>query len=230
MYIEERRKAPRGNSVEQVAQRIREGILRGRYAQGQRLIERDLIEESGFGRSTVREAFGRLASEGLVELVPNRGATVRRLSRKELVEHFQIRELLEGLAARLAAAAPAGHAARARALVLQADLTADPDSGREFQDRELALHRLLLELGGSAQLARLLSRMHVPLSTAQVGQAMGREQFQLARRAQLEILKAVNEARPDAAEAAMRQHLRLVGEWMQAQPDSAFGAEKPSLA
>lgn len=226
MYIEERRKTPRGNSVEQVAQRIREGILRGRYAQGQRLIERDLIEESGFGRSTVREAFGRLASEGLVELVPNRGATVRRLSRQELVEHFQIRELLEGLAARLAAAAPAGHAARTRALSLQADLAADPDSGREFQDRELALHRLLLELGGGAQLARLLSRMHVPLSTAQVGQAMGREQLQLARRAQMEILKAVNDARPEAAEAAMRQHLRQVGEWMQAQPDSAFGAEK----
>ena len=59
MEFQERRKTPRGNSVEQLAQRIRDGILRGRYAQGQRLIERDLIEESGFSRSTVREAFGR---------------------------------------------------------------------------------------------------------------------------------------------------------------------------
>ena len=226
MYIEERRKTPRGNSVEQVAQRIREGILRGRYAQGQRLIERDLIEESGFGRSTVREAFGRLASEGLVELVPNRGATVRRLSRQELVEHFQIRELLEGLAARLAAGAPGTHPAHARVRALHAELAADADAGRDFQDRELALHRLLLELGGSAQLARLVSRMHVPLSTAQVSQAMSREQFQRAHRAQLDILQAVLEARPDAAEAAMRLHLRQVGGWMQAQPDSAFGAER----
>ncbi|MFZ4652033.1 MAG: GntR family transcriptional regulator [Rubrivivax sp.] len=230
MYIEERRKTPRGNSVEQVAQRIRDGILRGRYAQGQRLIERDLIEETGFGRSTVREAFGRLASEGLVELVPNRGATVRRLSRQELVEHFQIRELLEGLAARLAAGAAASHAARPRATALLAELRADPESGRDFQDRELALHRLLLELGGGAQLARLLSRMHVPLSTAQVSQALSREQLQGARRAQLKILQAVTEARPDDAEAAMRLHLRQVGVWMQAQPDAAFGADRRPAA
>jgi hypothetical protein len=104
--------------------------------------------------------------------VPNRGATVRRLSRQELVEHFQIRELLEGLAARLAAGAPGTHPAHARVRALHAELAADADAGRDFQDRELALHRLLLELGGSAQLARLVSRMHVPLSTAQVSQAM----------------------------------------------------------
>lgn len=226
MEFQERRKTPRGNSVEQLAQRIRDGILRGRYAQGQRLIERDLIEESGFSRSTVREAFGRLASEGLVELVPNRGATVRRLSRKELVEHFQIRELLEGLAARLAAGAAADAELRERALKLRAQLLSDPGAGLEFRERELALHQLLLAMGASAQLNRLLSRMHVPLSTAQVSQFLNREQFERARRAHTEILRAVADGQPDESEAAMRQHLRQVGEWMQAQPDSAFGAER----
>jgi DNA-binding GntR family transcriptional regulator len=150
-------------------------------ARGQRLIERDLIEQSGFGRSTVREAFGRLASEGLVELVPNRGATVRRLSRKELVEHFQIRELLEGLAARLAAGSATDAELRRQALELRTELLADRDSGGEFHERELALHRMLMTMGANAQLSRLLSRMHVPLSTAQVSQSLSREQFQRAR-------------------------------------------------
>jgi len=226
MEFQERRKTPRGNSVEQLAQRIREGILRGRYAQGQRLIERDLIEESGFGRSTVREAFGRLASEGLVELVPNRGATVRRLSRKELTEHFQIRELLEGLAARLAATAAADAAQRGPALELHAAMLADGQAHLDFRERELALHRLLLAMSANAQLARLLSRLHVPLSTAQVSQSLTGEQLQRARRAQLEIVRAVAQGQPDEAEAAMRQHLREVGEWMRTQPDSAFGAER----
>jgi DNA-binding GntR family transcriptional regulator len=226
MEFQERRKTPRGNSVEQLAQRIREGILRGRYAQGQRLIERDLIEESGFGRSTVREAFGRLASEGLVELVPNRGATVRRLSRKELREHFQIRELLEGLAARLAAEAAADPVQRGRALQLHAHMLADPQAGLDFRERELSLHRLLLDMSANAQLARLLSRLHVPLSTAQVSHSLTGEQLQRARRAQLEIVRAVAQGQPDEAEAAMRQHLREVGEWTRMQPDSAFGAER----
>ena len=226
MEFQERRQTPRGNSVEQLAQRIRDGILRGRYAQGQRLIERDLIEETGFGRSTVREAFGRLASEGLVELVPNRGATVRRLSRQELLEHFQIRELLEGLAARLAAVAASDPAQRAQALALHAQMVDDPQGGLAFRERELALHRLLTTLGSNAQLNRLLSRLHVPLSTAQVSQTLSVEQLQRAHHARLDILRAVADAQPDAAESAMRRHLRQVGDWMLEQPDSAFGARR----
>ena len=225
--FQERRKSPRGNAVELLAQRIRDGMLWGRYAQGQRLIERDLIEETSFGRSTVREAFGRLASEGLVELVPNRGATVRRLSRMELAEHFQIRELLEGLAARLAAGAASAPELRRQVLELRATLVADPDSGLDFRERELALHRLLLTMSGNGQLTRLLSRLHVPLSTAQVSRAMSRDQLQRARRSQIEILRAVADGEPEAAEAAMRLHLRQVGEWMQAQPEGALGADRP---
>jgi DNA-binding GntR family transcriptional regulator len=81
-------------------------------------------------------------------------------------------------------------------------------------------------MGANAQLSRLLSRMHVPLSTAQVSQSLSREQFQRARQAQLEVLRAVADGQPDEAEAAMRQHLRQMGQWMQDQPDAAFGAER----
>lgn len=218
-------KTRRGESVDQVVFRIREGILRGRFAQGQRLIARDLTNELGFSRGTVREAFGHLASEGLVDLIPNRGATVRRLSRKEIVELFQIRELLEGLSARLAAAAAADKRNKQRVLALRKLVRVDVDSHLAFHEQNVEIHGLLLEIGGNAQLAQLMAKLHVPFVMAQVRQSMGREQIERSQREHLDILRAVAEADPDAAEAAMRRHLRNTGTWMQGLPDSAFGSD-----
>src|SRR3546814_7375523 len=92
-----------GDTVERVAAILKEQILDGSLAPGQRLISRDLIEELGISRGPLREAFRRLAADRLIELIPNRGAVVRRLSRAEIINLFQIREALEGQAARLAA-------------------------------------------------------------------------------------------------------------------------------
>ena len=74
-----------------------------RLVSGQRLVEADLTREFGISRALLREAFRQLAAEGAIELVPNRGAEVRRLTRAEALELFEIRTELEGMAARRAA-------------------------------------------------------------------------------------------------------------------------------
>lgn len=66
--------------------RIKEGIRSGRYAPGQRLIESDLATEYGLKRGPVRDALRILAGDGVVELVPQKGARVRRLSKADFVE------------------------------------------------------------------------------------------------------------------------------------------------
>jgi DNA-binding GntR family transcriptional regulator len=211
----------RGESVDQVVRSIREGILAGRFAQGQRLIARDLTDSLGFSRSTLREAFGHLASEGLVELIPNRGATVRRLSRREIAELFQIRELLEGLSARLAAAQVA--ATRARKPVQTVIAQIDPKTElRQFHAQNLLVHGTLLQLGGNQQLAQLMARLNVPFIMSQVRQSMHAEQIARSQREHIQILRAVAAGDPDAAEAAMRAHLRNTGDWVMTLPDSAF--------
>ena len=92
-----------GEAVDAVFQTIRHGIISGRFAPGQRLVIRDLAEEIPYSRSTFREALRRLAAERLVSLIPNRGAAVQRLTPREMADLFEIRELLEGQAARRAA-------------------------------------------------------------------------------------------------------------------------------
>lgn len=85
---------------EQVLELIREAILDFRYKPGQRLIERELIEQTGVSRTTIREVLRELAAEGLVETVPQKGAIVVVPTREEAAEIYEVRGALEALAAR----------------------------------------------------------------------------------------------------------------------------------
>lgn len=84
---------------DQVLDVVRQGILDFRLRPGQRLIERELMEQLDVSRATVREVIARLASEGLVTIIPQRGAVVTVLSEEEAADIYEMRVCLEGLAA-----------------------------------------------------------------------------------------------------------------------------------
>src|ERR1700726_1214329 len=87
---------------DEILARLRDHIVEGNIADGGRVPERQLCEMLGISRTPLREALKVLASEGLVELLPNRGARVRQLSEHDLAELFDVMGGLEGLAGRLA--------------------------------------------------------------------------------------------------------------------------------
>ncbi|MFJ3804370.1 GntR family transcriptional regulator [Streptomyces sp. NPDC090088] len=93
----------RGNTVDRVVDAIRSLILNGPLPPGFRLRESMLAEQIGVSRTPIREALSRLASEGLVEVRPNRGAVVRAVPPSETKDVTGIRATLEGMAARAAA-------------------------------------------------------------------------------------------------------------------------------
>jgi DNA-binding GntR family transcriptional regulator len=86
---------------QQVLEALRRAIVSGRLAPGQRLTERALIEMLGVSRTVIREALRQIEAEGLVEIIPNKGPVVRKLSATEAKDLYRIRAVLEGLAARL---------------------------------------------------------------------------------------------------------------------------------
>jgi DNA-binding GntR family transcriptional regulator len=85
----------------QVVQTLRKAILKGRFAPGARLVERDLCELMGVSRTSIREAFRQLESEGIVENIPNRGPVVAKLNRAQVKDVYEARQALEALAAKL---------------------------------------------------------------------------------------------------------------------------------
>src|SRR5689334_11154291 len=83
-----------------VEDELRQAIIDGRLAPGERLTERRLTEMTGVSRTLIREALRQLESQGLVSLIPNKGPVVRELTAAEGRDLYAIRAVLEGLAAR----------------------------------------------------------------------------------------------------------------------------------
>jgi DNA-binding GntR family transcriptional regulator len=219
----------RGATVDYVVRQVLQGILEGRFAPGQRLIARELTETIGISRASVREAFRRMAADGMVELVPNRGAVVRRLSRSEIQEMFEIRGALEGLAARLAAQhIDEGQRRKTFAAVWEhvrprGDVLAWP----EFIDQNRLFHQTIVTIGGNSQLFALIHKLQLPLMMVQVGRAMRAADIARSQQDHIAIADAILAGDAYGADLAMRRHLRSVAEWVLNLPDSAF---KPSKA
>jgi DNA-binding GntR family transcriptional regulator len=194
-----------------VVDAIRAAIADGEFVPNQRLVEADLSERFGASRATVRTALVQLASEGFVERVQNRGARVRAVSLAEAVEITEVRMALEGLCAAKAAERLTdadGERLREigdamRAAVASGDLLGYSELNRR-------LHGLVLGLAGQSTARAILERLR--------GQSV-RHQFQLAMHPgrpaislpqHLEIIEALCARDADAAEGAMRRHIRSV--------------------
>lgn len=142
--------------VDDAVQRLRAAILNGRVADGARLCQTDLADQLGISRTPIREALVRLQQEGLVELLPGGGVRVKVLDLDEAVELYDLREVLDGLAARLAASRiDAATLTRLdRALARQALCVERGDAGPWFA-AHVAFHEEIVRAAGNRQLARL---------------------------------------------------------------------------
>jgi DNA-binding GntR family transcriptional regulator len=153
---EEDRPAPR----ESIAQAVREDILAGRLAPGDRLREADLAERFGVSRVPIREALSQLQSEGFVTLVRYRGATVSPTSGAAALELLQIRRGLEVLAAQLAAERAGGEVADELARVVQLGRSANLEQATdELPPLILRFHSLIAEASGNHQLQIMLGQV-----------------------------------------------------------------------
>ena len=140
---------------------IRQAILDGRLPPGGRLKEEELAQELGISRTPVREALLMLQAEGLVDAAPNRGATVRSHSVEDLTDLYQLRALLEGYAARRAAAGLSDDAIAA--LRESCDrferLLGDDEDMTGLVKENLFFHQTILEGAGSARLGTMVRQV-----------------------------------------------------------------------
>lgn len=217
----------RGETVDYVVRRLREGILQGRFAPGQRLIAREVTEHIGISRGPVREAFRRLAAEGLIDVVPNRGAIVRRLSRREVSDRFQIRERLEGLAARLAAQHidELDHRVQFTETWEKVRPRGEALAWNAFIERNRLYHMTIVRIGGNDQLSDLIENLQLPMMMLQVGLAMRPEHIEMSHAAHVAVAEAILDGDAEAAEEAMQEHLRSAREWVLELPVDAFKPE-----
>src|SRR5437879_3411434 len=138
---------------EQVVTLVRDAILGFRLQPGQRLVERELVEQLGISRPTVREVLRQLAVEGLVTVVPQRGAVVTALSPDDAADLYEMRAALEALAVqRFVQRATPEQVAALRAAVTEIERTASSSDSLKQLDAKDEFYRVLFTGSGSEPL------------------------------------------------------------------------------
>lgn len=197
--------------AEQVFRRIQAAIVQGEIAPGSKISEPELARTYGISRGPLREAIHRLEGQRLVIRVPHAGARVVSLGVRELVELYQIRESLEGMACRLAAQ----RITRAEVDELRRVLDAHErdeafQAGRGYyqQEGDYDFHYRIIQASGNATLVQLLCNdlyQLVRMYRIQFSSTPNRPQqaFQEHQR----ILEALADGDGELAELLMRRHI-----------------------
>lgn len=191
--------------AEQVYRALKEMILTGELVPGMKLVQEALSERLGVSRTPLLAAFSKLEKELLVELVPRRGAYVKRLSPLELLHLYDVRLRLEPLGASDAARNldPAGREELERAFRAYRDCVDSGDAARvRFSDFEF--HGTIMRLSGNTILDRILSSFAIVLASNQRGLMKPMEKSLEEHAA---LTRAILDGDEREAESIMHAHL-----------------------
>lgn len=191
-----------------VFHKLREDILNGKYKEHEELKEVAIGEELGVSRTPVREAFRQLELEGLIQIVPNKGAYVTGITAKDVKDIYMIRSSLEGMCARLATEhITPEQLEEIEENVYLASYHASKGHMEQMAELDNRFHHILYEACDSKMLQNLLQDFHQyvirirrkTLSTKERGIASNEEH----RR----IMEAIKDKNPDEAEQLATRHM-----------------------
>jgi DNA-binding GntR family transcriptional regulator len=198
------------SQVTHIVEAIRDGLRWGRYSPGQRLIEADLTRMFDVSRGPVREALGRLQVEGLVEITPHRGASVRQMTSRDVEELMVVRQMLEGQAARLAAlnidqSDNRENLKRATRELKQWTRTKDVVGYVEAND---AVHGLILEVAGNRLLTKMVRELRQHAFRLLFADILSVQHVRQSALDNVQLLQAILEGDATKAESVMRRQLQ----------------------
>ena len=202
-----RSELPSGYRVEEAYRYLKTRIMSADLPPGASLNELEIAAALGTSRTPVREAIRKLEQEGLAMRYPNRGAIVTKLSMTDVLEIWQLREILEPAACRLAANR-IDRDALARIEQDFVDLKEQetgPEAYEAFLRADTGLHGLIIYSAGNATLRQLLEMLNARIVQARVVTSPAR--FRHAVAEHLAIIAALQARDAQAAMEAMRRHL-----------------------
>ena len=192
----------------QIKDRMLQWVLEGELAPGSRIIETRIARQLGTSQAPVREALRDLATLGLVEMHPFRGARVREPAAEELIEAMELRGELEAIAARSAVRRidDAG-IARMRRLLDEMRASAARGDAHAQALHNSEFHNCIIEASGNRTLQRLWSLLEPFARTYLTATVPGADLHWLADRHEA-ILEAFDARDPERAAETMREHAR----------------------
>ncbi|MCG8402432.1 MAG: GntR family transcriptional regulator [Firmicutes bacterium] len=206
-----------------VFESLREAIIQGRLKPGERLMEIQLAEEMGVSRTPVREAIRKLELEGFVVMLPRKGAYVASFSVKDIVDIFEVRAALEGLAAGLAAerATPEELEEMERA-VLQIYEVSNGQNLGVLVEKDTNFHELIYKSSRNQRLVQIVTHLKEQIqrfrTTSLAVPGRGKHTVEEHK----SIIEAISERNIELAASLAREHIENAEQLLL----SAIGEEK----
>lgn len=193
---------------------IRRRILNGELSAETPLSEYQLAEELELSRTPVREAVKRLEREGLVQSIPNRGTFIAELTARDISEIYQVREQLEGFAARIAAETMSDESVKKLEEELQTlNTLASEGNLIEVVDSDVRLHKLIISSTQNSRLIEMLGTLDDQMHRVRSLFPQSSQWLKATLAEHANIVKAIKAHNGQEAEKAMKAHLRAAREY-----------------
>jgi DNA-binding GntR family transcriptional regulator len=146
--------------VENISEILTDAIVKGVFKGGDQLVEAELRQQFAVSRSPIRESFRILEKKGLVEIIPRRGAFVKKITAHDIEEHFPVRGILEGLAAKEAYTRMSREDIDKLSKILEnMKQAADKSNAKEYLTQHLKFHEIFISACGNELLINLLNTL-----------------------------------------------------------------------
>lgn len=211
-----------------VFQKIRDNILNGTYKEQDELRENTIGKELGVSRTPVREALRQLELEGLVTIVPNKGAYVTGITSKDVKDIYTVRSMLEGLCARWATEHITDEQLdELEEIVLLSEFHMKKEGHSNTEQITVLdgrFHAVLYEASNSRILGHVLTDFHRYVQMARKSSIISEERARKSIREHKQILRAIRDKDADLAEQLANEHILHVIQNLRKQ---GFGQEEP---
>ncbi len=207
---------------EMVYSRLEEEILSAELKRGTALGEIALSKRLGVSRTPVRSAIHRLAEEGLVEVIPNKGATVIGINTADLIDIYRIRKRLEGLASSLAAERiTKDELDKLTEAVELAEFYINKNDTEHIKELDTVFHSIIYKASGSRFLSHTLSELHRKIKSYRKRSLSVPGRLERSETEHREILEAIKAGDSEMADKLTSLHVQRALENML----SAIGGE-----
>lgn len=192
-----------------VFNKIREDILSGLYSYGEELKENTIGNELGVSRTPVREALRQLELEGLVSIVPNKGAYVNGITVKDIQDIYEIRSYLEGLCAKWAC----DHITKEQIdeleeIIYLSEFHTKKDHHEQILELDNKFHEMIYQASHSRMLNHVLTDFHHYVQRVRKTTLSAMQRAVNSNKEHMAILNAIKEKNKDQAEKLAKEHIR----------------------
>ena len=192
-----------------VFQTLRKAILTGELSPGERLMETQLGEKLGVSRTPIREAIRKLELEGLVTIVPRKGAQVAQFTEKDIEDVLQVRATLEALAARLATKNMDDRAFLKLQLVIAEYEYAERERDIEVMiEKDVEFHETIFNASNNEKLIQLFNGLGEQIHRYRVAYLKNAEEGDMVRAEHEEILEALKNKDAERAADLSSKHIQ----------------------